>query len=667
MATEAKRERAAWLQRALARHDYLYHVLDRPEIDDATYDRLFRELDDLERLHPELAVPDSPTRRVGGAPLAAFGTVRHTVPMLSLGKAYTREELADFHRRVAAIAGPDVSYLCDLKIDGLSVTLRYEAGVLAYGATRGDGTVGEDITTNLRTIRSLPLRLQGAPPDVLEVRGEAYLPLDAFTRLNAEREAAGAPVFANPRNAAAGSLRQLDPKVTAGRALDTFIYALPVHTPSPATLAAARQLLAGYGFRVNAAARICADLEQVWAYCREWQERRRELPYEIDGVVITVNELTFHPLLGATSSSPRWAVAYKFSPERGETMVRDIIVSVGRTGTLTPLAVLEPLELGGVTVGRASLHNEDLVREKDVRIGDTVIVQRAGDVIPEVVGVAPGRRTGAERPFRMPAVCPACGAEAVRLEGEAATRCTNATSCPAQVVEGILHFASRDAMNIEGLGPAVVSQLTGAGLVASPADLYRLTREQLEGLERVGPKSAANLLEAIDRSRDRPLAKLLFGLGIRFVGQRVAQVLADRFRDLDALAQADESALQAVDEVGPRIAESVQAFFRQEASRRLVAELKAAGVETAMPDAPAGGPQPLAGKTFVFTGSLTGLTRAQAEARVQALGARTAGSVSRHSDYVVAGDNAGSKLDRARELGRTILSEAEFLELIAGY
>ncbi|MEW6307859.1 MAG: NAD-dependent DNA ligase LigA [Bacillota bacterium] len=667
MATEAERERAAWLQRALARHDYLYHVLDRPEIDDATYDRLFRELEALERLHPELAVSDSPTRRVGGAPLAAFGTVRHTVPMLSLGKAYTREELADFHRRVAAIAGPDVSYLCDLKIDGLSVTLRYEAGVLAYGATRGDGTVGEDITTNLRTIRSLPLRLQGAPPDVLEVRGEAYLPLDAFTRLNAEREAAGAPIFANPRNAAAGSLRQLDPKVTAGRALDTFIYALPVHTPVPATLAAARQLLAGYGFRVNGAARVCADLDQVWAYCREWQERRRELPYEIDGVVITVNELDFHLLLGATSSSPRWAVAYKFSPERGETMVRDIVVSVGRTGTLTPLAVLEPLELGGVTVGRASLHNEDLVREKDVRIGDTVIVQRAGDVIPEVVGVAPGRRTGAERPFCMPAVCPVCGAEAVRLEGEAATRCTNATSCPAQVVEGILHFASRDAMHIEGLGPAVVSQLTGAGLVASPADLYRLTREQLEGLERVGPKSAANLLEAIDRSRDRPLAKLLFGLGIRFVGQRVAQVLADRFRDLDALAQADESALQAVDEVGPRIAESVQAFFRQEASRRLVAELKAAGVETALPDAPAEGPQPLAGKTFVFTGSLTGLTRAQAEARVQALGARTAGSVSRHSDYVVAGDNAGSKLDRARELGRTILSEAEFLELIARY
>jgi len=682
---EAAARRVDELKRLIRHHDHLYYVLDRPEIDDSEYDRLYRELVDLEERYPRLRTPDSPTQRVGGAPLPAFANVRHRFPMLSLNNAYGAEELRAFDRRVRSAVGAAVEYIVEPKIDGLSVSLVYEDGVFVRGATRGDGEVGEDVTENLRTVRSIPLRLswkadggtgdrQGLPDDiprVLECRGEVYMTRDAFESLNAAREKTGEQTFANPRNAAAGSLRQLDPRVTAARRLSSFVYevryietaATGAKTPFGAPLGTHEEgleLLSALGFRVPPYRR-CSDIEEVISYCEEWAHRRDDLPYDIDGMVVKVNDLEQQRVLGATAKSPRWAVAYKFPAQQAVTRVKDIVVQVGRTGVLTPTAVLEPVRLAGSTVGRASLHNEDIIRQRDVRIGDWVVIQKAGEVIPEVVSVLEERRTGGEIEFEMPKKCPECGAEVVRFEGESAHRCTGA-SCPAQLREGLIHFASRDAMNIEGLGPAIIQQLLDAGLVRDVADLYRLEVEDMLKLERMGEKSASNLVNAIRKSRDNPIERLIFGLGIRHVGQRAAGLLAERFGDVRALADASAEELMKIPEIGEKIAESIVAYFRQEQNRRVLKKLETAGVRMRNP-AVEEGPKPLQGKRFVVTGTLETMKRSEVEELIRRLGGVVSSSVSRNTDYLVLGRDPGSKYDRARELGIKILTEREFLEM----
>ena len=662
------RQRIEELRRIIEHHNYRYYVLDAPEISDAEYDALLRELERLEEAHPELITPDSPTQRVGGEPLAAFATVEHPLPLLSLANAFTEEELLHFDRRVRELAGEErVEYVLELKIDGLAVALTYEEGTFVRGATRGDGYRGEDITANLKTIRSLPLRLQGEYPDLLEVRGEVFMPIEAYRRLNAAREERGEEPFANPRNAAAGSVRQLDPRIAASRSLDIFVYGIGIsrgrefHTHGE-VLAFLREA----GFKVNSHYVLCQDIEEVLAVVRQWDpQRRRELPYEIDGLVVKVNSLALQERLGTTAKSPRWAIAYKFPAEQAVTTVEDIIVSVGRTGVLTPTAVLEPVRLAGTTVARAALHNLDYIREKDIRLGDRVLVQKAGDIIPEVVAVLPEARTGQEQEFQMPERCPACGAEVVRLPGEAAHRCTG-MACPAQLQEGLLHFASRDAMAIDGLGPALIKQLVERGLVKSPADLYRLTREDLVGLERMGEKSAANLLAAIEASKERPWDRLLFGLGIRFVGSRVAQILAGHFPNLRALMASGEEELTAIPEIGPKVAASIRRFFAEPQNQGVVDALEAAGVNIGGKEKKEeGGSKPLAGKAFVLTGTLTRFTRSEAKELLEGLGAQVRGSVSAKTDYVVVGANPGSKLAKARELGIPLLTEEEFERLLA--
>lgn len=664
MDLEEARLKARALREKIEYHNYRYYVLDDPVISDAEYDRLMRELQTLEREFPELITPDSPTQRVGGEPRPGFTTVRHFTPMLSLANAFDEESLRDFDRRVRELVGGEpVEYVVEPKIDGLAVSLYYENGLLVWGATRGDGEVGEDITPNLKTIRSIPLRLRASGVRRVEVRGEAYMPKAAFAELNAAREEAGEPAFANPRNAAAGSLRQLDPRVTAARQLNIYVYGLGlVEGPVPATHADALAWLREAGFRVNPGHRVCDSIEEVLAYCREWEGKRFDLPYVIDGMVIKVNSLDQQRRLGATLKSPRWAVAFKFPPEQAVTVIEDIIVRVGRTGVLTPTALFRPVRLAGTTVSRATLHNEDLIREKDVRIGDHVVVQKAGDVIPEVVRVLPERRTGGERPYTLPRRCPACGASTVRLEGEVAWRCPN-MACPAQLHERLIHFASRNAMDIAGLGPKIIAQLLNRGLVRSAADLYNLRYEDLVGLERLGPKSAQNLLRAIAESKDRPLAQLIFGLGIRHVGERAARVLAERFGSLKNLMAASEEELQEIPEIGPKIAASVVAFFAAEENREIVRRLEQAGVRT-REEVRVSGDLPLAGKTFVLTGALERFTRQEAERLIAELGGRVASSVSRKTDYVVVGENPGSKLTRAVALGIPLLNEEEFLALV---
>lgn len=665
MDREEARARIQRLREEIAHHDYLYYVLDAPVITDAEYDALVRELELLERRFPDLVTPDSPTQRVGGQPAEGFAPVRHPVPLLSLANVFNEAELADFARRVAALVpGEPVEYVVEPKYDGLSVALTYEDGVFVQGATRGDGEVGEDVTMNLRTIKTIPLRLRGAFPRRLAVRGEVFMPRRAFERLNEARAAAGEPLFANPRNAAAGSVRQLDPRIAARRGLDCFVYEiLTVEGVEPATQEEALRWLSQWGFKVNPEHRVFGDIGDVARHCAEWAERRWELPYEVDGMVVKVNSLDQQRRMGATHKSPRWAVAYKFPAQEARTRVLGIAVSVGRTGVLTPVAELEPVEVAGVTVSRATLHNEDYIRAKDVRIGDEVIIRRAGDVIPEVVRVVTEARRGDERVFTMPARCPVCGAEAVRLPGEAAVRCTG-VACPAQAREAIIHFASRDAMDIEGVGPALVDQLLAAGLVADAGDLYYLRHEDLARLERMGEKSAANVLAAIAASKERPLARLIYALGIRFVGERGAEILAAHFRSIDALRQATREELLGVPEVGEKTAASIQAFFRQEQTARLLEKLRRAGVRMAEEGPQEAGPRPLEGLTFVLTGTLSRMTRDEAEERIKALGGRAAGSVSRRTSYVVVGENPGSKYDKARQLGVPILTEEEFLRLL---
>jgi DNA ligase (NAD+) len=666
---EDARARAEHLRAQLHLHNYRYHVLDSPLISDAEYDRLLRELVELEEQYPELATADSPTQRVGAAPQDAFAAHTHRVPMLSLGNAFTYEELRQFDARVKRWLGlaPEtgVEYVSELKIDGLAISLTYEGRQLTVGATRGDGATGEDVTPNLRTVRSIPLQLRpSAPVGLLEVRGEVYLTHEEFRQVNREREASGLPLFANARNCAAGSLRQLDPSITARRRLHFFAYAVGQSEGwQPASQSALLDDLAEWGFRTNPERRVCADIEEVIRFCAEWEPRRRDLPYDMDGIVVKVNSCAQQIELGALSRTPRWAIAYKYPASQATTVIRDIQVQVGRTGALTPVAIMEPVEVSGVMVSRATLHNEDEIRRKDVRIGDRVVIQRAGEVIPEVVQVITDARDGDEVPFEMPRQCPVCGADVERSEGEAVARCVG-IACPAQLKERIRHFASRGAMDIEGLGPAQVEQLVERKLIHDPADLYFLTKEQLLALDRFAEKSAQNLLDAIAGSRGRPLHRLVFALSIRHVGEHVARLLADHFRSLEALQAAGEEELAAVPGVGPQIAASVARFFRQDETHVALEKLARAGVTPQAGPAPPPAEGSLAGKKFVFTGTLQTMSRAAAEEAVRQRGGSASGSVSKATDYVVAGESAGSKLARARSLGVAVLSEVEFQSLL---
>lgn len=700
---EEAQARAVELREQINYHNYRYHVLDSPEISDAEYDRLMAELIELETAFPELVTADSPTQRVGAAPLSAFASHRHRVPMLSLANCFSTEELRRFddrvHRFLKLAPEEPVEYVSELKIDGLAVSLTYEEGRFTVGATRGDGTTGEDVTQNLRTIRELPLQLQpgdgrrqtgvkspvpeasanggGDPrhdqlpspasrlPAFVEVRGEVYLTHAEFEKVNREREERGEPAFANPRNAAAGSLRQLHPSITARRRLHLFTYGVGACEGCVLTTQwELLELLSAWGFRTNPTRRLCASIDDAIQFCDEWESRRTRLPYDIDGVVVKVNDFALQERLGAVSRSPRWAIAYKYQPSQATTKIERIIIQVGRTGALTPVAEMTPVEVSGVTVSRATLHNEDEIRRKDIRVGDTVVIQRAGEVIPEVVRVVTEARDGDELPFEMPTRCPICGADVERPEGEAVARCVG-IACPAQLERRILHFASRGAMDIDGLGPAQVEQLVATGLVHDPADLYFLTREQLLGLDRLADKSAQNLLDAIQRSKGRPLSRLVFGLGVRHVGETVARLLAEHFGSLEALEQADEAALASVPGVGPEIAASVARFFRQDETKEVLRKLRQAGVEPPPePPRPRPSTSPFAGKTVVFTGTLTGLTRAEAEEVVRNLGGKTAGSVSKSTGLVVAGEDAGSKRAKAEELGVTVISEEVFRAML---
>lgn len=669
---EDAEQRAEALRKEIEQHNYAYYVLDQPTVSDATYDALMRELMEIEATYPELVTADSPTQRVGSAPSDAFATHEHRVPMLSLGNAFSFDELREFDARVKRILGLPadhaVEYVAELKIDGLAVSLTYRDRRFVVGATRGDGYRGEDVTPNLRTVRGLPLYLQDAAPEgEVEVRGEVFLTHDEFQRINHEREQRGEPVYANPRNSAAGSLRQLDSSITARRRLHYFAYALGyLSGPGPETQWELLEKLRAWGFRTNPYSRLCANLEAVMEFTEEWREKRHELNYDTDGVVVKVNSLALQQELGFVSRSPRWAIAYKYPAEQARTRIRDIKIQVGRTGALTPVAVMEPVEVAGVIVERATLHNEDEIRRKDIRIGDTVIIQRAGEVIPEVVEVVKDARTGEEREFVFPTTCPVCGADVERPEGEAVARCVG-IACPAQLQRRIQHWASRGAMEIEGLGPAIIEQLLARKLIEDPADLYSLTVDQLAALDRLAEKSAQNLVSAIAASKGRPLARLIFAFGIRHVGETVARLLAEYFRTIDRLAAASLEDLSQVQGVGPQIAESVYRFFRQDETIRVLEKLRAAGVlprEEAVPEAASSA---LAGKSFVFTGTLETMQRSEAEALVRRLGGAATGSVSRNTTHVVAGAKAGSKLDKARQLGIPVLTEQEFLEMVAPY
>ena len=658
------------LRADLALHNHRYYVLDEPLISDAEYDQLFRRLVDLEAAYPELHDPTSPTQKVGAPPLAAFAQVRHTVPMLSLANVVSRAEMQEFHQRVqrALETTRDVEYVAEPKIDGVAVELVYENGKLAVGSTRGDGVTGEDVTANLKTVRSIPLTLFPQPahpiPRRLEVRGEVFLPKAAFRSLNDARAKAGEPLFANPRNATAGSLKQLDSSITAGRPLDFFCYGVgQIESDTFASYWDLRQALTGWGIKAVPLGRVCPTVEEVFAVCDDLETRRDSLDYDTDGVVVKVNRFALQAQLGQISRSPRWATAYKFPAIQATTTVLNIVPQVGRIGTLTPVAELAPVHIGGVTVKSASLHNMDEIQRKDIRIGDSVIVERAGDVIPYVVKTIPEKRTGQERRFTMPTVCPVCDAQVAREEGEAAYRCTG-LACPAQLKESLKFFAARGSMDIDGLGEKIIDQLVDKNLVRDPGDLYLLTAEQLAALDRLGEKSAHNLTDALERSKTTSLPRLIAALGIRHVGEATARQLAEHFGDLDRIVQAEEEAFQDVPDIGPEVARSLAAFFGQEHNRVVVKKLLDAGVHFPQVEAkPAG---KLHGQTFVLTGTLANLTRPEAKQRLEALGAKVTASVSKKTAYVVAGTDPGSKRDKAEKLGVPILSEEELLEKLSG-
>jgi len=661
MDADKAKKRIDELREQLREHSYRYYVLDDPTISDRDYDMMLRELEDLEREFPQYQSPDSPTQKVGGAPVSAFGTVRHDNPMLSLANAFNAQELRDFDKRVRNTVG-DVSYVLEHKIDGLSVLLEYENGSLVRGSTRGDGVTGEDVTSNIRTIRSIPLRLNKSV--TIQVRGEVFISKEAFKKLNGQREESGEPLFANPRNAAAGSLRQLDPHVTAKRPLDIFVFSVEAGEMTFSTHMEGLSYLNEIGLKTNPYKYTAGSISDVIEQCDIWREKRHSLDFEIDGLVIKVDNIVQREELGATSKSPRWAIAYKFPPEQKTSVIRDIFVQVGRTGVLTPTAEFDPVLVAGSTVSRATLHNEDNIKAKDIRIGDTVVIQKAGDVIPEVVEVVKEKRTGDEKVFEMPARCPACGSEVIRLEGEAAVRCTG-TQCPAQQRRLLIHFASRDAMDIEGLGPAVVDSLVDNDLIHDAADLYTLTAEQLLPLERMAQKSADNLIHAIGESKDRGLARLLFALGIPLVGTRAAWLLAERFGEIDSLMAASEEDITAIHEIGAKIAESLTHFFSQPDNQDVIERLRGAGVRmTEEKKVPVAVSEAVTGKTFVLTGTLPTMKRTEAKERIEFMGGKVTGSVSKNTDYVVAGEDPGSKYDKAMELNVPILDEAALLELL---
>lgn len=661
------RDRLAQLRETIRHHDYLYYVKDRPEISDGEYDRLFQELVELEAAHPDLVTPDSPTQRVGAAPLAELGKIQHERPMLSLDSLVNPEDVRSFDLRMKRELGVQaVEYTVEPKFDGLSVELVYDRGRFVRGSTRGDGNTGEDVTANLRTIRSLPLHLQAGAdaPAHLAARAEVYMRLDDFQRLNRRMVERSEEPFANPRNAAAGSLRQLDPRITAGRPLVVTCYEIVVmDKPQPETHWAELDALARWGLPVPAHRRLCDAIDDVMAFHRETEAQRDQLAYEIDGIVVKVNRRDWQERLGAKSRSPRWAVAFKFPPRKEITVVQNIIVSVGRTGTLTPLALLRPVEVGGVTISRATLHNADEVARKDIRVGDTVKVERAGDVIPAIAGRVPVPNETRSEPFTMPDHCPICGS-AVAREG-AYFYCTGLAVCPAQLRGTIEHFASKQAMNIEGLGKKTVAQLVDRGLVKTLADLYRLTKEQVLTLEGFADRSADLLMASIERSKQVPLARFLMGLGIRQVGRHIANVLAKEFGSLDAIMAADKERLESVKEIGPEISSSLVSFFQEASNRRVIEQLRELGlsIEESAPQRDRSR-LPLSGQVFVFTGGLEAFGREEAKALVEQLGGTVSSSVGKHTTYVVAGHEAGSKLDRARELGVRILNEDEFKELV---
>ncbi len=656
------RSRAEALRKEIAYHERKYYVENDPQVSDAEFDALVRELQELEAAYPALVTPDSPTRRVGGAPVEGFAAVEHRTPMLSIDNCFDEEGLRDFDERVRKLLpGQAVAYVTELKIDGLSMSFRYRDGVLVQAVTRGDGFRGDDVTANVRTIRSVPLRVSRGGE--VEARGEVYLPFASFRAVNREREEAGDPLFANPRNAAAGSIRQLDPRVVAKRGLDTFVYTLFEDGEEPPSQWEGLKRMRELGFRTNPQSRRCATVEEVLAFHREWTAKRDRLDYDADGVVVKVDSLEQRRALGFTSKAPRWAVSFKFPARQATTRILDIRIQVGRTGALTPVADLEPVKLSGTTISRSTLHNEDEIKRKDIRIGDAVLIERSGDVIPRVVSVMTDRRTGKERVFRWPERCPVCGSKVFRPEGEVVSRCVN-PDCPARLTESILHYASRRAMDIDGLGIAVVEQLVGAGLVKGIPDLYHLTYDRLVDLERMGPKSSRNLLDQIEATKSRNLQRLIFALGIRHVGERMARSLAERFSSLDELAAAPEEELLAVEDVGPKVAESIRFFFAQPQTKELLGGLKDAGVRFSRAAAPPARDLPLRGQVFVITGTLASASREQAEETLRSLGAETGSSVTRKTTCVVAGESPGSKLEKARELGIRVIGEREYLEIV---
>lgn len=664
---KAKRE-IEELREKIRYHDYKYYVENMPEISDQAYDALYRKLLELEKKYPQFVTPDSPTQRVGGKPLEGFPSVKHRIPMLSMDNAYSQEEIKDFDRRVKKLLPQaKISYVVELKIDGVSVSLTYENGILIRGATRGDGFSGDDITQNLKTIKSIPLKLMkpshSSIPPILEVRGEVFISHEKFQELNKEREKSGEPLFANPRNATAGSLKLLDSREVARRGLDIFIWGLGYYEGLDIKSHwEALEYFKSLGLKVNPYRKHCKDINEVIDFCNEWNSKRKELEYEIDGMVIKVNDLRQQERLGQTTKSPRWLIAYKFPAERAETILKDIVVQVGRIGTLTPVAVLEPVFLSGTIVTRASLHNEDEIARLGVKIGDHVLVEKAGEIIPQVVAVVKEKRTGKEKEFKMPQKCPVCGSQVVRQKGEVALRCVNPL-CPAQVKNAIKHFASRDAMDIEGMGEAIIEQLVDKGYLKDYADIYYLEYDNLKNLERMGPKSAQNLINAIEKSKKRPLARLIYALGIRHVGVHIAEVLADNYSSLDELSKADFTQLSMIEEIGPTIAESVVDFFASDFSKEIIKKLKKAGVQTSRVKEEKK-LDILKGKSFVVTGTLKEYSRKEIEDTIKYYGGKVLSTVSRNTDYLLLGENPGSKLEKAKSLGIKIISEEEFNKMI---
>jgi len=665
MVSDKIRKRVEELRELIHYHDHKYYVENNPEISDYEYDQLMRELKELEEKYPSLRTPNSPTQRVGGEPVEGFPTVEHHILMLSLDNTYSEDEIREFEARLhRELPDEEFEYVVELKIDGVSISLIYEDGEFIRGSTRGDGRRGDEVTVNLKTVRTIPLKLRKKAPGRIEVRGEVYMSVSGFRKLNRERERRGESLFANPRNAAAGSLKLLDPKITSQRPLDSFIYNLTESTSiaTPPTHFESLELLKEWGFKVNPYIKLCRSIQEVIDYCNLWAKRREELDYEVDGMVIKVNSIEQQRRLGSTSKSPRWAIAYKFPAKQATTKIKDIIVQVGRTGALTPVAILEPTPLAGSTISRATLHNEDEIRRKDIRIGDTVILEKGGDVIPQVVKVVESKRTGKEKKFSMPKRCPVCGAEVVRLEDEAVARCIG-SSCPAQLKERIAHYARRTAMDIEGLGDKLINQLVDRKIVQDIADLYKLDLVTLSSLERMGEKSARNLLSQVERSKSQPLNRLIFALGIRYVGARGARILSEHFSSLDELSEATQEELEAIPEIGPRTANSIVLFFKEKKNKELIEKLRRYGVQMGRKEERRK-ETPLTGKRFVFTGSLERYSRQEARELVESLGARVMSSVSKKVDYVVVGKDPGSKYEKAKSLGVRTLSEEEFQELV---